>query len=51
MKTGTIILLVCIVLLIVIVAVIVFAITAHKKTMNKLNENIFNLLSDLISRS
>lgn len=49
MKTGTIILLVCIVLLIVIVAVIVFAITAHKKTMNKLNENIFNLLSDLIS--
>ena len=49
MKTGNIILLVCIVLLIVIVAVVVFAITAHKKTMNKLNENIFNLLSDLIS--
>lgn len=40
MKTGNIILLVCIVLLIVIVAVVVFAITAHKKTMNKLNENI-----------
>lgn len=47
MKTLDIILLIAIFLIIVIIVVIVLAITAHKKTMDKLHENIYNLLADL----
>lgn len=49
MKIIDIILLACFALIIIIIAVVVLAITAHKKAMNKLHENIFNLLTDLIS--
>lgn len=48
MKTVDIIILAIIVLCFFIIAVVILAVVVHKKAINKLHENVFNLLCDLI---